>query len=238
MKRTLVFLVLMITLLAACGPSPEEIATQTASAWTETPLPTNTATVTPTFTPTSTSTPTVIPSPTPPYCMIGQDMIDVENDVDLGHVDILKVTSKIEGESLEVVFYLRELPEEITINRDEVPQGRSEYSWTVKIDVDNDMATGSNEGIEYVLQVFNFKNGGIRTGPIDKVFNASLGRYTTKNSYTSTGYATLVVDMEANTLTINTKIPGINEDSIITYSTFDINPGGQPVFDGVNCRVK
>ena len=41
---------LLIILLVACGPSPEQIATQTASAWTATPNPTSTPV--PTFTPT------------------------------------------------------------------------------------------------------------------------------------------------------------------------------------------
>lgn len=63
--------------ITACGPSPEEQATQaasdltaTAAAWTRTPTPTLTFTSTPTFTPTVTSTPTetltatITPSPT------------------------------------------------------------------------------------------------------------------------------------------------------------------------------
>jgi hypothetical protein len=41
---------ILLFLLAACGPSPESIATMTASAWTPTPRPTATATAT--FTPT------------------------------------------------------------------------------------------------------------------------------------------------------------------------------------------
>ncbi len=66
MKRTIVSLLLiaMLTLLAtSCGPSSEEIATMTASAWTLTPTltftpePTNTPSPTPTSTPTSTPTP-------------------------------------------------------------------------------------------------------------------------------------------------------------------------------------
>lgn len=37
-------IVLALSLIASCGPSPEEIATMTAAAWTATPLPTATAT--------------------------------------------------------------------------------------------------------------------------------------------------------------------------------------------------
>ncbi len=54
----LIFVVILF-LLAACGPSPEEIAAMTAAAATDTPTPTSTPTNTPT--PTSTPTPTPIP---------------------------------------------------------------------------------------------------------------------------------------------------------------------------------
>lgn len=52
MKRThsIAGIVIILALLAACGPSPEEIATMTASAWTPTPVP-----------PTQTPIPTPIP---------------------------------------------------------------------------------------------------------------------------------------------------------------------------------
>ena len=43
-------LLLMAALLGACGPSPEQIATMTASAWTPTPAPTSTPLPTPTAT--------------------------------------------------------------------------------------------------------------------------------------------------------------------------------------------
>jgi branched-chain amino acid transport system substrate-binding protein len=59
-----------VCLLTACGPSAQEIATQTAAAWTSTPLPSNTPipspTSTSTFTPTATltATPTITLTPT------------------------------------------------------------------------------------------------------------------------------------------------------------------------------
>lgn len=51
-------------IIVACGPSTEEIATQTAAAWTATPTITNTPVPSPTPLP-PTSTPTPEPSPTP-----------------------------------------------------------------------------------------------------------------------------------------------------------------------------
>ena len=70
MKRT-AFLLLVIILLSACTPSPEEQATLTATAqtatagsWTDTPTSTATFTPTLTFTPTETLTPTITFTPT------------------------------------------------------------------------------------------------------------------------------------------------------------------------------
>jgi hypothetical protein len=56
--RLSIFLVVTL-LIPSCGPSPEQIATMTASAWTATPKPTSTPTST--LTPTPTFTPTPIP---------------------------------------------------------------------------------------------------------------------------------------------------------------------------------
>ncbi len=75
MKKALILLSLVL-LIAACGPSPEEQATMTATVWTATSTatltPTNTATftltpsLTPTLTysPTATFTPSITPTPT------------------------------------------------------------------------------------------------------------------------------------------------------------------------------
>lgn len=63
---TLANLILFCLLVSACGPSAEQVATMTASAWTVTPSPTATSTSTPTRTPTSTPTltPTITLTPT------------------------------------------------------------------------------------------------------------------------------------------------------------------------------
>lgn len=69
--KTYRVLILVIILLSACAPSPEQQATLvaealtgTAESWTETPMPTSTFTPTETFTPTITLTPTETLTPT------------------------------------------------------------------------------------------------------------------------------------------------------------------------------
>lgn len=73
MKSQFIFLsLILILLITSCGPSAEEISTQTvtaataiAASWTKTPTLTPTLTKTPTFTPTLTPTPTMTPTITP-----------------------------------------------------------------------------------------------------------------------------------------------------------------------------
>lgn len=63
MKRTVILIggFLILALLISCGPSPEEIATMTASAWTPTSPPTITLALTNTSVPTKTPVPTTAP---------------------------------------------------------------------------------------------------------------------------------------------------------------------------------
>jgi len=61
MKDNFAVIAISALLLAACGPTPEQAATLTASAWT----PTSTHTATPTETATPTATQTQTPTPTP-----------------------------------------------------------------------------------------------------------------------------------------------------------------------------
>lgn len=72
LRKALAFCACTSLMLTACGPSPEEIAantavasTETAASWTATPSDTPTTTSTPTDTPTSTKTYTPTPTETP-----------------------------------------------------------------------------------------------------------------------------------------------------------------------------
>lgn len=64
MRKFLPVAGILLILLAACGPSPEEQVTLTAAAWTETSTPSSTPTFTFTPTPTLTFTPTITHTPT------------------------------------------------------------------------------------------------------------------------------------------------------------------------------
>lgn len=239
MKRFKIFLLTVTILfslsLAACGPSPEEIALMTSTANTAIALswtPTFTSTPLPTHTPTPTPTPTITSSPTPtptpePLCIPGETIFDAEGDVELAHIDLLKVETLLEDRQLTVTFYVKDIPDEITINREEMEKGYGEYEWAVHINSDNDATTG-RRGYEYELKLFSFKSGAARTGSFEEVFKngVMIWESTAEGRSTTISNGKLTVDMQAKSITIVGTIPKISPDSHLTFQAFDYNPLG------------
>ena len=99
MKRSLISLLILTILVVGCGPSPEEIATQTAAAWTATPTQANTPTPTPVP---PTATPTVAPSKTPTPALLSPEAIletalATMAEVETYHFDMIMQISMISG---------------------------------------------------------------------------------------------------------------------------------------------
>lgn len=225
-QRVIVSVLAFAFLLSACAPgqllgptiTPTPTATNTPS-----PTPTNTPTLTPT------STPTLTPTPVP-VCNPDATVLGNVNEDFPGYLDILDVTSTLSGKRLTVVFTMREIPDEITINREALGKGYPEIAWGVAIDADNDPDTGgqgfltrSGYGYEYVLQAFNFKNGAERSGSIESLLryhNTYLWKIKDDGGISSGANGTLRVDQEAKTITLGADIQGISPDSYLHFFTF------------------
>lgn len=70
----------------------------------------------------------------------------IENDIayDIpGFIDLVSFSKQIDDESITIYFELRELPDEVYINRAGTAAGLLEYSWRINFDI------GSDGGIEY-----------------------------------------------------------------------------------------
>ena len=160
----------------------------------------------------------------PRQCTPGGVFVDFEGDASEDLVDILKVETFLEGENLTVVMFVKSLPPEITINKEE--KGHGEIEWAVNIDVDNDPETGSSKnydvgkGLEYTLRLFHFSWGEEKTGPIEQVMarDTSVWRFTEEGT-TSVSSGSMSVDYEANSVTIKGRVPGINEESRLYFTT-------------------
>jgi hypothetical protein len=160
MKTQVVPTILIVLLLSACAPGQAFGPTITPSPTiTNTPSPVPTST--PTLTPEPTSTPTLPPTPEP-VCHPNVEVTDGEDENIPAYLDLLNVSSTLDGTKLTVVLTLRDIPDEFTINDESLQQGFYEVAWGVAIDTDNESSTGGagllkmfgGYGYEYSIQGF------------------------------------------------------------------------------------
>ena len=163
----------------------------------------------------------------------GQTATDESEGAIASFVDITKVSTSLSGETLTVVFHLRDVPETLTFNRTGISENYGEYGWTVSIDVDNDRETG-NSGIDYELSASHFvprsEKGSDAIASIESKVVASVLK-ARSDGFLSMFDATLEVSPEEDTITLSGNIPGITEDSQLTFRAYDYFGGS----DGVGC---
>ena len=154
-------------------------------------------------------------------CTPGGTYIDVEGDVNIDYMDILKVDTTLEKEVLTVTFYVKGLPDKITVNQD--------YDWCARIDVDNNPETGlqGGSGIDYMLCLFSDKHSGIPITGISSALHKCQKNKCDPSHITVTSF----VDYEKNTIKLSAKVPGINERSILTFQAHDTEPNSDYIND-------
>jgi len=174
----------------------------------------------------------------------GEGVIDDVSDTLAAHVDVTEISTSLSGETLTVVFHLRDVPEELTFNRSGVPEDALEYSWEVSVDVDADSETG-NDGYDYMLSaayfVPRFAQGSNTAAEITQpgFVRASLWGLDRKG-YRVLAEADIEVEVSAagNTITLSGEIPGITETSPLKFRAYDYFAGsvemsthGPPLMD-------
>jgi hypothetical protein len=168
----------------------------------------------------------------------GQTVSDAVTDTLPAHMDITQVSTTLTGETLAVVFHLRDIPETLAFNREGVRADMLEYAWSVSIDVDNDRATGGYLGDEYTMSASRFRHPSFRDAgvhlPIEEAVQVdtwTMDSYGIGASYLS--LASIEVSPEDNTITLTGDIPGITPRSRLAFETYDSLHG----FEQVTCRV-
>jgi len=161
----------------------------------------------------------------------GQTLVDETADVQAAHIDITAVETSLSGETLTVVFHLRDIPETLTFNRTGISERYGEYSWSVSIDVDGDRETGY-DGIEYELSASHFvrssAQGRNEKASIESGVEAGVLK-ARGNGFMYMGAATLEVSPQENTLTLSGTIPGITAESQLTFSAYDYFSGSDRI---------
>ena len=167
----------------------------------------------------------------------GQTVTDHVTDTLPAHMDITQVSTTLDGETLAVVFHLRDIPETLEFNREGVRANMLEYGWSVSIDVDNDRATGGYLGDEYTMSASRFVHPSFGDGavhlPIEEAVQVDTWTMERDGSASQFGSIDIAVSPEDNTITLTGDIPGITPHSRLTFETYDFLHGHEQL----TCRV-
>ena len=159
-----------------------------------------------------------------------------------GYIDIVGVDSSLEGETLTAIFHLREIPEEMAFNREDVEDINLEYMWTVGISIESETLVTSDQ-TDYSLVTFHgARRKSADTPATVRPFKEEVETMVWKHKHFPEKNEThllevpvnprLIVSHDDNTLTLIGRIKGITHESTISFSTFDILLGQ----DGVSCQ--
>lgn len=177
----------------------------------------------------------------------GQSAKDPIEDWEEDYTDIVGVESSLEGERLTVVFYLRDLPEPMELNKKSVAEPNFEILWFVDIDVDAD--NGEFRALEEQLDDYRLEavypgakiassDGERPVRPIeDDVQVVLMGiRRIPKTAFTEWWHVEGVdphtfVSYEDHAVTVVSDIPGITPNSHLRFYT----SRSQLAADGVTC---
>lgn len=158
------------------------------------------------------------------------------------YIDIVRVDSSLDGDTLTSIFFLRDIPEEMPFNREGVEDLNLEYMWTVEIKIEGD-TTVTSDRADFTLVAFYAAKREVAETPATVLpLRSAVKTAVWKNKHypekNETHWlelpvlASLIVSHEDSTLTLIGRVPGITDRSTISFSTFDILLGQ----DGVSCR--
>ena len=184
---------------------------------------------------------------------VGQGADDLPTTDVPDYVDIVRVESSLDGETLTVVFYLKNLPQELTVKREglsdlakdsgaaEIP---FEYYWNVNIDVHGVAKSPNNNAL------FDYMFGAVidpgklnsESPPTALDFKAALDLSFFEFEHPAdrqqlsllhhAGPAQLHISYEDNTLTFSSQVPGITDNATLFFYTDDVLFG----HDGISCE--
>ncbi len=164
----------------------------------------------------------------------GQNADDLSSNYIPEYIDIVRVESILEDETLTAIFYLRNIPHEMTFNRDGVESMNMEYMWTVEINLEG-KTVRAWDLFDYTLAGYYAANRVQKTPNLTSSLQSVIYPETWKMAYDSEKkdqhweftymHPHVDVSLEQNTIVLVSKIPGITDESTLLFSTFDILEG-------------
>ena len=147
------------------------------------------------------------------------------------HVDLIGVSTALSGETLAVVFHLRDVPEKLVFNREGVDERAYEYGWEVSIDVDPGQESGQF-GLDYEISATHIVLPENVNSSTIAAIDSKVETYTSKriqDGFRKLEDAAIVVSPHADTITLVGDIPGITPDSRLIFNAYDSLNGNEHV---------
>ena len=188
------------------------------------------------------------------FLRVGQSTDAQTSNVVPDYIDILRVESSLEDQTLTAVFYLKNLPQDFNVNReglaDQYPESNRvvEYTWVVDIDVEGISKRGfapshfDHTHFDYSLRADILSeelssDSSPTTLTFEDAVGALLYRFEHATGETEyqilhqAGYARYHISHEDNTLTLISQVPGITDKSILYFWATDVLLG----HDDISC---
>ena len=160
------------------------------------------------------------------YVPVGQVAHDPTATNIPGYIDIVKVESDLDGEVLSVVFHLRDLPEEIELNRKGREEGTPEYMWLVYIDTDLEEEKEPDR-FEYMFSAYSDPlSEKLGSSPamqlLEEAVDVFLFEAAEGNTMTQVQTEVrLTVSADDNIIVLIGEVPGISAESLVAFTAFD-----------------
>ena len=197
--------------------------------------------------------PLVSCDPTYSILKVGHSADDLPTNDVPDYVDIVRVESSLDGEILTVVFYLKSLSQEVTVNREGLSDSAIdsdeagipfEYYWNVNIDVHGAAQSPNNNTLfDYMFSaVIDPGSLGLESPPTALDFEDALDLSFFAFDHPAdrqrlsrlhhAGPAQLHISYEDNSLTFSSKVPGITDNATLFFYADDVLLG----HDGISCH--
>lgn len=169
---------------------------------------------------------------------VGQSAVDPVS-IDLpGHIDIMMVETRLDGETVTATFHFKDIPETMGLNREGMPFATFEYFYTVNINIDGGPIYQKHLS-DYTLAAFyQARNMDPSSASLQNILHAVLWKNRIDRDKITIYFdevpsrVGLEVSHLDDTLTMTAHVPGITQDATILFMAEDYLSG----VDGSSCE--
>jgi WD40 repeat protein len=155
---------------------------------------------------------------------LGDRLEDPVGDAGEPYIDVTGFGASLEGQTLEAVIKLRDLPDELTFNRVGIEKDMLEYKWEVDILLDP-----ADPQANFKLGAYYFAHDDPAfQGKIEDYMEVGVWQPSENGRWSRIDEGSIEVDYETSTIILRGVIPGITENALFSFQTYDRLAEGQP----------